>query len=265
MGKRLLGLIVLALQPACGGSTDTDGSTSGGGGGGTAGSSASGGSSGTAPGGTGGGAGSGGFSGAGGSAGNAASGGTSTGGSGACSGLTYCDCNANAACKPIVEACFCPCGIEPCEPDCACVCSGGAYLGCVLADMDPFEKFIGTWLIGWAGGMNHYSWVRIEPDSVARFLDGAGLSVNAPFWNCNGVGNWHMAAKPETIALYFPAGCDPAFQPLTFSNMGPASGYPKGAILYASVEISPTQFVEAYKFPFAQCDAAMTTCTDPLL
>jgi hypothetical protein len=264
MGKRVLGLVLLSLYTACGGSTQEDGSAKAGSGG-AAGSVAAGGSAGTGAGGVA----VAGSSGTGASGGVGASGGISgaSGSPGTCANLSYCDCKLNAAtCQPVVEPCFCPCGIEPCEPACECDCGGGAYLGCTEIGVElPEEKFIGTWLIGWSGGMDHYSWVRLEPAGLARFLDGAELSGNAPFWNCNGAGSWHLAAKPDTVALYFPAGCDPAFAALTFANLAPATGYPPGAILTGSVEWSPTQTVEAYKFPDTQCDALMTTCTDPWL
>jgi hypothetical protein len=252
MARRVLGLLALSICCTCGGSTSSEGS---GGASGTAGNPASGGSSGVPTGGTGGG----------GSSGMSGASGAGTAGAGACSGLSYCDCQASSACMPVTEDCFCPCGLEPCAPDCDCFCAGGAYLGCSMLGGDPLQKFIGTWLIGWSGGMNHYSWLRIQPDNVARVLDGSALSGNLPFWPCNGLLNWHLAAKPDTIAIYLPGGCSPTFVPLTFSNLAPATGYPKGATLSASVEVSDTQVVEAYKFPHAQCDAELTSCVDPLL
>lgn len=47
-----------------------------------------------------------------------------------CEGLDYCDCAAAPGCAAVTEACFCPCGLA-CMPDCACICGGGEYLGCV--------------------------------------------------------------------------------------------------------------------------------------
>jgi hypothetical protein len=187
--------------------------------------------------------------------------------SGSCSGLPYCECIARPGCTPVTEPCHCPCGVEPCVPECACYCDGGAYLGCSSESMSPFDKFIGTWLVGWSGGMNHFSWVRLEPGSVARFLDGADLSVNAPFWQCNGVGQWAPTARIDTVALYFPEGCDPSFLALSFLKVVPAGGYPKGATEAASIEttLASGSFVEGYKFPHAQCDDTLTTCVDPFL
>ena len=101
---------------------------------------------------------------------------------------------------------------------------------------------------------------------MARFLDGATLSVNAPYWSCNGAGQWGLAQKPDTLALSFPADCDEGFVALTFLDIKPGNGFPSGVLLTASVEASsPDMFLEGYKFPYAQCDPQMTSCVDPFL
>jgi hypothetical protein len=54
---------------------------------------------------------------------------------------------------------------------------------------------------------------------------------------------------------------------LTFTGFGPPGAYPKGATLQAKVAVSPAVPIGAasgYKFPATQCNAAMTSCTDPL-
>ncbi len=131
----------------------------------------------------------------------------------------------------------------------------------------PFEKFAGTWLIGWAGNLNHYSWVRLDVDGTASFLDGALLAINAPFWDCSGMGSWIPTAKIDTVGLTFPSSCNLGFESYTFTKIEPATGpFPKGAIDHATLEpLTSTQLVEGFRFPDSQCDAAMTICTDPLL
>lgn len=243
----------------CGGSTDSDGS----GGSSTGGTSAtggatSGGTSGTGAasgvGGVGAGGASGGIGGTGGSGGSA--------GSPPCSELDYCEC-AVSNCKVYAEDCFCPCDAA-CQPvPCDCACGGGAFLGCGV-DMGPFsDQAVGTWLIGWSGGLNHFSWLRLEPSGVARVLDGADLSVNIPFWECSGAGTWMLTAKPNTVGVYFPASCNVGFESLTFTLV-PSTGYPPGVILAASIETASSQPIEGYKFPHSICDAQLTTCKDPL-
>lgn len=129
----------------------------------------------------------------------------------------------------------------------------------------------GIWLIGWSGGMNHYSWVRFTPTSAssgdAEINDGAALAINGPFWPCNGKGSYDLVAQPRSIQLHFPSSLCNGMKSsvLTFSSFTAASGYPPGALDSASVTISSSAGspVEAYRFPSTQCDASMTTCTDP--
>lgn len=129
----------------------------------------------------------------------------------------------------------------------------------------------GIWLLGWSGGLNHFSWVRFTVDGMAggaaQYNAGADLAYNAPLWSCNGAGTWMLTAKPDTVGFNFPPSCTDGFQAYTFlSFQAPSSSFPKGAILEATVEAPtmPGQTFNAYKFPDSQCDAAMTKCTDPL-
>ncbi|HEX7668414.1 MAG TPA: hypothetical protein VF395_02465 [Polyangiaceae bacterium] len=235
---------------ASGGAPHADGGSGGsgtGGNGGTGGTTATGGNRGTggtdATGGT-----------------NATGGETGAG----CAGLDYCSCAARPDCAVLSEACFCPCG-EKCEPTCACVCGGGAYLGCTAASITAPGVLEGTWLVGWSGGLNHYSWVRFAADGSADVLDGAAIGTNAPYWPCNGRGSWVFAQKPETVFLTLPAGCTTATDVLTFTGFQAPQGFPKAAVLGAHLEAgagTPTP-LDAWKFPPTQCDAALETCTDP--
>jgi hypothetical protein len=121
----------------------------------------------------------------------------------------------------------------------------------------------GIWLIGWAGGLNHYSWIRFNADLSADILDGANLPVNAPLWPCTGKVSYSMAAKPETFFVYLPTSCGTGTA-LTFEKLGPPSdGYVKGSVLTATITAGPGQTLEGYKFGPSQCDAAMTTCKNP--
>lgn len=215
-----------------------------------------------------GGAGTGGASGSSGSGG----GGVSTGGAGGapvdggsgCEGRDYCACKAGPSCVVLSEACFCPCG-ERCEPaSCACVCGGGKYLGCTASSITAKGQLDGIWLVGWSGGLNHYSWVRFDADGTAHVLDGSAIGTNAPYWPCSGTGSWLFAQKPETVFLTLPAGCATPGESLTFSSFkAPEGGFPKGAVLGATLEASATPSLEAWKFAGGQCNAAFTVCEDP--
>src|SRR5262245_28440071 len=108
MLRRILGcLAMLGFLVACGTSVDAGGLGPG------------------SVGSTGGSGGSGGLS-TGGAGNGGSTGGAGTGGSAGAGGLPastcvepdYCSCAANQACNVVAEDCFCPCGVEPCEPSC---------------------------------------------------------------------------------------------------------------------------------------------------
>jgi hypothetical protein len=137
-------------------------------------------------------------------------------------------------------------------------------------DPDTFAEMLnGVWLIGWSGGMNHFSWVRLSGGPQwggdAEFLAGDDLFANAPFWDCTGLGSWMITAKPYTVGLQFPASCSTGFASYTFLTMLPAAGYPPGAVVQASLEdpTNPGATLEGYRFPSDWCDPTMTTCPDP--
>lgn len=215
-------------------------------------------------------AGGGGASGSGGAGGGAAGAGAASGAAGAgpvdCAGRTYCECVAEPACEVLAEACFCPCGAEPCEPSCACGCGGGRYLGCGPAELTDAGTLLGLWLIGWSGGLHHFSWVRFESEHVARFGDGAGLSTNLPLWPCAGAGEWAFSAQPDSVLLELPPGCGDAGAPLLvrFVEFVGRPAWPKGALLEARVELEGEPGpLTAYKLPASVCDVSLASCSDP--
>ncbi len=132
----------------------------------------------------------------------------------------------------------------------------------------------GTWLVGWIGGLNRFSWVRFEAVSCcggkAHILAGKMSGGTVPYWNCTGSTTWNITSKPMTFQLHFPSStCHPnglKSASFTLSNYKAYSGtYPKGATHHATLTTapgSPTQ-VTAYKYPASQCNKAMTSCKDP--
>ena len=139
-----------------------------------------------------------------------------------------------------------------------------------MPSMDEFATTLnGIWLIGWSGGLNHYSWVRIKGgpqfNGTAEFLAGADLFANAPFWDCSGAGTWMLTQQFYTVGFYFPASCAQGFDAYTFLSLDMPLGGPPGAILHASLknDALPGAPLDAFKFPDYQCDVAMTTCQDP--
>lgn len=139
------------------------------------------------------------------------------------------------------------------------------------------EVLHGTWLIGWSGGMNHFSWVRISTDAgaqgVALYNAGANLSVNAPYWPCTGKGSWDLVSKPNAFRLTLPAGCTIKSLVVTLVDPQPPKqgSWPKGPILWSTAEIyhpdtgTTQKSMGAYKYADSVCDATLSTCTGPLL
>jgi hypothetical protein len=123
----------------------------------------------------------------------------------------------------------------------------------------------GIWLVGWSGGLEHYSWVRFDADGTAHVLDGSAIGTNAPYWPCNGAGSWLWALKPDTVFLTLPAGCATAAEALTFTGFkAPQGGFPKNAVLGVAIEGAASgQPLEGWQFPSSQCSADFTTCQDP--
>ena len=131
--------------------------------------------------------------------------------------------------------------------------------------LGPLE---GIWLVGWSGGLNHFSWVRFtvagQTQGKAEFLKGKELRFNQPLWDCDGVGSWTITAKPDTIQIHFPPACNLPWVAYTIGPYGPPGNYPPGAILEAPFAAQPGQAVGGYKYPPGQCDAGLTKCVDPL-
>ena len=173
-------------------------------------------------------------------------------------------------------------------PDVAAVPDGTAVPDVVAADVARAgdmnlhfpEVLEGVWLVGWSGGLNHYSWVRFGhasmPSPVSKadawILDGKDLLSNAPIWNCSGKTTWYMGAAADTAYLDFPSpSClQTAAGPATmmgyvFSDYAPPTATdPRGAVLLATVKDQPTlRAWQGFKFPDDWCDANMTTCKNP--
>jgi hypothetical protein len=131
---------------------------------------------------------------------------------------------------------------------------------------DFFSALAGIWLVGWSGGLNHYSWVRFD-GSAAGTADydpgGAEILSNAPYWSCSGQGSYTVTQKPNTVLLTFPAACNLPALVLTFDSFY-SQGIPPKATLGAHVSTDPpNQPLDGFKFPPSQCDANMTTCQAP--
>ena len=129
----------------------------------------------------------------------------------------------------------------------------------------------GIWLVGWSGGLRHFSWIRFSvkaaANGTATVLDGKALPSNAPLWSCSGAASWAITARPRTVQINFPGSTCTGHRSdsYTFANFKQPGVVPKGANLRADVTGTYPSGVklEAFKFPASQCNAAMTTCKNP--
>lgn len=144
----------------------------------------------------------------------------------------------------------------------------GGFGGSGDAIADFVQAVDGVWLVGWSGGANHYSWMRFslttEGQGVLEVLDPTDVLSNIPFWNCQGVGSWNVAARENTLFLSLPKGCDPPAEAITF---GPFEKIDRPGVLFRSaIEINSTPTfdnVEGFKVESSRCDAAFTVCEGP--
>lgn len=123
----------------------------------------------------------------------------------------------------------------------------------------------GVWLIGWAGGLDHFSWVRF---SFASPTDGSIDLLTpeqpsfTPYFPCEGTGSFDIDEAASEATLQLPAGCG-TDATLVFQSFSQAGG-PPGVILVAQIEhVGGGQSISGWKYDASKCDAAFTACADP--
>jgi len=122
----------------------------------------------------------------------------------------------------------------------------------------------GIWLIGWSGGLNHYSWVRFTAaTSTIDLLRPTGNSAWTAYWDCAGSGSFYLAAKPNTVQMLLPAGCPTTQDVLTFT-MQPTLMMPMEIYSTTIDENPPTTPLDGHQFAGTQCDPGFTSCTLPM-
>jgi hypothetical protein len=96
---------------------------------------------------------------------------------------------------------------EDCSHDAQCLPPG------LCGVMEPHpEVLYGTWLLGWAGGMDHFSYFRFEPDGTLRrgfYIPQGTFADDIPLFPCNPdepyprpiVGSWETAESSSVDLL----------------------------------------------------------------
>jgi len=120
-------------------------------------------------------------------------------------------------------------------------------------------------LIGWSGGLDHFSWVRFTFDS------GTSGSIDVltpeqpsftPYFACEGTNSFSVDEATSEVSLQLPPPCAAA-PTLVFESFS-QSGGPPSAILVAAIEHQGVdQPLSGFKYTAGQCDAAFTMCGDP--
>ncbi len=150
----------------------------------------------------------------------------------------------------------------PCVPLETCAPSAGIWAG------DDRGLFAGVWLIGWEGGLLHFSALRLPPEADGGFegevelLADPGLDNNVPYFDCSGVGTFTVGANSANFTIDPPPDCDGTMERRLFMFSGFVdAGGRWGSTLMATVEATPGDAVVAYWFPPETCDATMSHCT----
>lgn len=141
--------------------------------------------------------------------------------------------------------------------------AGGAGGGSSMFT-DTLDK--GVWLIGWAGGLDHFSWVRytfLTPTQGSiDVLDSICVSCT-PYFPCQGKGLFSADPAANEVLMQLPMACNNKTVTLTFSNFTPPGAFPPSATLSASITEQPATPLQGYQYPEAHCDAGFTTCKSP--
>lgn len=141
----------------------------------------------------------------------------------------------------------------------------------------PDLLFQGVWFVGWAGGLDHFSWVKFT-ESAPGQANGTWAALDSkcgsctPYFQCEGKDGLFIASKsdPKTVTMQYPLACAggsgaPGSEEWTVTAISTPSGFPPGAQLELSLQVgaSPSQTISAYQYPASQCNGAFTQCTAP--
>ena len=141
-------------------------------------------------------------------------------------------------------------------------------------DMRPHpEALYGAWLIGWGGGMDHFSYFRFEPDGTLRrgVYGGAGAwADDVPGLPCWPQEPWPMPLvgtwEPEVTASGFlvvrmslNVSCDDGAGWSTRYAISPSNDGTSASFQH----VDGDQHYQGWRVPMDSCSPDFTTCSEP--
>lgn len=121
----------------------------------------------------------------------------------------------------------------------------------------------GPWLIGWSGGLDHYSWVLFTytaaDEGTAVVIDTECTSCT-PYFDCSGMTTFSIAGA-STVDVPLPAPCAQIVS-LDFGALGPTRGFPPSALQHAAISTGDAQ-LDGFLYPSEQCTPSPPDCGDP--
>jgi len=138
----------------------------------------------------------------------------------------------------------------------------------------PDVLFQGVWFTGWAGGLDHFSWMKLTESSPGQ-ASGQWAALDSicgsctPYFQCQGTDGQFTASKstPMTLSLQLPSACggDAGVESWTFLSFTSSPSWPPGALLQADIQVgtNPSQTITAFLYPASQCNPAFKSCTNP--
>lgn len=145
----------------------------------------------------------------------------------------------------------------------------------ICADMAPHpETLYGIWLIGWHGGLDHFSYFRFEPDGTLRrgaYVGEVAWSDDIPQLPCGGewplpgglVGTWEPEITESAflvVRLTLNVGCDTGDGWRERFRVTLSEDDDRQATFQS---VDRDSYYQGYRIPADRCVADMSTCEPP--
>jgi hypothetical protein len=157
--------------------------------------------------------------------------------------------------------------------------SGGGSAGDAATDATlgdgstpwPDVLFSGVWFAGWAGGLDHFSWMKFTKSGQTNgqwaALDSVCTSCTG-YFSCEGSDGLFSASSspPQTLTLQYPQSCTgPTGEDWTILGFESPPSFPPGALLQMNIQVGSGGGLnlQAFLYPASQCNAGFTSCTNP--